>query len=144
MHSKVIQLYIYAYIWRWKWQPTLEFLPGKSHGQRSLAGYTVHGVARIGHYLATKPEYAYIIFHIIFHYKLLQDIDYSSLCCINLCCLLYIYADVLSTVGFFFFGRNEQLIGSQFLDQGIPQTEILKITVNRVRYCCVCQSLSHV
>ena len=28
------------------WQPTLVFLPGESHGQRSLAGYTVHGVAK--------------------------------------------------------------------------------------------------
>ena len=27
------------------WQPTLVFLPGESHGQRSLAGYTVHRVA---------------------------------------------------------------------------------------------------
>ena len=25
--------------WRRKWQPTLVFLPGKSHGQRSLLGY---------------------------------------------------------------------------------------------------------
>ena len=25
--------------WRRKWQPTLVFLPGKSHEQRSLAGY---------------------------------------------------------------------------------------------------------
>ena len=25
--------------WRRKWQPTLLFLPGKSHGQKSLAGY---------------------------------------------------------------------------------------------------------
>ena len=30
--------------WRSSWQPTLVFLPGKSHGQRSL-GFTVHGVA---------------------------------------------------------------------------------------------------
>ena len=28
--------------WRRKWLPTLVFLPGKSHGQRSLAN--VHGV----------------------------------------------------------------------------------------------------
>ena len=27
-------------LWRRKWQPTPVFLPGKSHGQRSLAGYT--------------------------------------------------------------------------------------------------------
>ena len=32
--------------WRRKWQPTPVFLPGESHGQRSLAGYTVHGVAK--------------------------------------------------------------------------------------------------
>ena len=33
--------------WRRKWQPTPEFLPGKSHGQRSLAAYTVHGAAEL-------------------------------------------------------------------------------------------------
>ena len=31
---------------RRKWQPTPVFLPGKSHGQRRLAGYIVHGVAK--------------------------------------------------------------------------------------------------
>ena len=29
--------------WRRKWQPTLVFLPAKSHGQRSLAGYSPWG-----------------------------------------------------------------------------------------------------
>ena len=29
--------------WRRKWQPTLVFLPGKSHGRRSLAGYSPWG-----------------------------------------------------------------------------------------------------
>ena len=29
--------------WRRKWQPTPAFLPGKSHGQRSLAGYSPQG-----------------------------------------------------------------------------------------------------
>ena len=34
----------------------------------------------------------FIIFEIIFHCRLLQDIDYSSLCyTVNLCCLLHIY-----------------------------------------------------
>ena len=33
--------------WRRKWQPTLVFLPGKSHGQRNLAGYTPMG-RRVG------------------------------------------------------------------------------------------------
>ena len=31
--------------WRRKWQPTPVFLPGESHGQRSLAGYS-HGVTK--------------------------------------------------------------------------------------------------
>ena len=29
--------------WRRKWQPTPVFLPGKSHGQRSLVGYRPWG-----------------------------------------------------------------------------------------------------
>ena len=29
--------------WRREWQPTPVFLPGESHGQRSLAGYTPWG-----------------------------------------------------------------------------------------------------
>ena len=29
--------------WRRKWEPTLVFLPGKSHGQRSLEGYSPWG-----------------------------------------------------------------------------------------------------
>ena len=36
--------------------------------------------------------YTYIIFQIIFCYRLLQNIDYSSLhCIVNLCCLVHIY-----------------------------------------------------
>ena len=30
-------------LWRRKWQPTPVFLPGKFHGQRSLAGYSPQG-----------------------------------------------------------------------------------------------------
>ena len=30
-------------LWRKKWQPTSIFLPGKCHGQRSLAGYSPLG-----------------------------------------------------------------------------------------------------
>ena len=38
--------------WRRKWQPTPVFLPGKSHEQRSLMGYSPQGPR---HNLATKP-----------------------------------------------------------------------------------------
>ena len=34
--------------WRRKWQPTPVFLPGESHGQRSLVGYSAWG-RRVGH-----------------------------------------------------------------------------------------------
>ena len=32
--------------WRREWLPTPVFLPGEVHGQRSLAGYIVHGVVK--------------------------------------------------------------------------------------------------
>ena len=32
--------------WSGKWRPALVFSPGKFHGQRSLVGYTVHGVTK--------------------------------------------------------------------------------------------------
>ena len=33
--------------WRRKWQPTPVFLSGKSHGQRSLAGYSLLGLKQL-------------------------------------------------------------------------------------------------
>ena len=54
--------------WRRKWQPTPVFLPGESHGQRSLAGYSPWwlsgslvsyspwGWKRVRHDLATKEQ----------------------------------------------------------------------------------------
>ena len=49
--------------WRRKWQPTPVFLPGKSHRQRSLVGYTVHGVTRFRHNLVTKQLHKTKIFN---------------------------------------------------------------------------------
>ena len=43
--------------WRKKWQATPVFLPGKSHGQRSLVGLQPMGLQRTRHYLAAKPEH---------------------------------------------------------------------------------------
>ena len=39
-----------------EWQPTVVFLPGKSHGQRSLAGCRPWACNRVGHDLATKQN----------------------------------------------------------------------------------------
>ena len=41
--------------WRREWQPTPVLLPGKSHGQRSLVGYSPWG-CRVRHGLATKEQ----------------------------------------------------------------------------------------
>ena len=40
--------------WRMKWQPAAVFLPGDSHGQRSLAGFSPWGHKRVGWDLATE------------------------------------------------------------------------------------------
>ena len=49
-------------------QPTPVILPGKSHGQKSLAGYS-HGVSRIRDDLATKlppTNITYICTHLLY------------------------------------------------------------------------------
>ena len=50
--------------WRRNWRPTPVFLPGKSHGLRSLAGY---GVIRVRHDLVTKQQQLYIYYIICIH-----------------------------------------------------------------------------
>ena len=42
--------------WRRQWQPTPVFLPGKSHGQRSLDGYSPWVCKRVRHDLLTKQQ----------------------------------------------------------------------------------------
>ena len=42
--------------WRRKWQPTPVFLPGKFHGQRSLAGYSPWNCKGAEHYLVTNTH----------------------------------------------------------------------------------------
>ena len=42
--------------WRTKWQPTSVFLPGKSHRQRILQGYSPWDCKRVGHGLGTKQQ----------------------------------------------------------------------------------------
>ena len=57
--------------WRRKWQPTPVFLPGESHGQRSLVGYSPWGrkesdtTERLTHTYITLNMYMSIILSII-------------------------------------------------------------------------------
>ena len=48
--------------WRRKWQPTPVFLPGKSHRQRSLDGYSICG-HRARHYLMTKQHLIQVYYY---------------------------------------------------------------------------------
>ena len=47
-------IYVLYIFWKRKWQPTPGFLLGKSHGQRSLGGYSPWGHQRVWHDLVTK------------------------------------------------------------------------------------------
>ena len=47
-------------LWRRKWQPTPVFLPRKSHGQRSLKGYSPWGCERFSHYLTTEQQQCFL------------------------------------------------------------------------------------
>ena len=43
-HDRKTSLSLFTFMhWRRKWQPTPVFLPGKSHGQRNLVGYSPWG-----------------------------------------------------------------------------------------------------
>ena len=42
--------------WRRQWKPTPVFLLGKSHGQRSLGGYSSWGHKRVGHDLVMEQQ----------------------------------------------------------------------------------------
>ena len=56
--SSFIILLECSWFWNRKWQPTPVFLPGNSHGQRSLASYSPWGHKRVGHDLVTKQQTA--------------------------------------------------------------------------------------
>ena len=42
--------------WRRKGLPTPVFLPGESHGQRSMTGYNPWGLKRLGYDLVTEQQ----------------------------------------------------------------------------------------
>ena len=75
-----------------QWCPTLRNPMGCSPPGSSVHGIFQARVLEWGAIAFSKLYiYTYIIFQIILHYRLLQDIDYSSLFyTVKLCCLLYI------------------------------------------------------
>ena len=43
LHFLTLDPWLRKILWRREWQPTPVFLPGESHGQRSLTGYSPWG-----------------------------------------------------------------------------------------------------
>ena len=60
--------------WRRKWPPTPVFLPGESHGQRSLQGYSPWGHRRVWYDSATKQQeqLAYGVVLILLYSRVIQ------------------------------------------------------------------------
>ena len=48
-HETLVPLQGQESPWRKMWQPTPGFLPGESHGQRSLGAYSPWGLKRVRH-----------------------------------------------------------------------------------------------
>ena len=67
--------------WSKKWQPPPVFLPGKFHGQKNLAGYSLWGHKDSD---TTESIYLsiyiteYILFPILFHYRLFSSVHLLS------------------------------------------------------------------
>ena len=56
-------LWMEKILWRREWQPTPEFLPGKSHGQRRLAVYSPWSCKRVRHNWVTEHPCLYTVLH---------------------------------------------------------------------------------
>ena len=59
--------------WRRKWQPTPVFLPGESHGQRSLVGYSPRG-----HKESDTTERLHFHFHKMYGNLILYSFYFAS------------------------------------------------------------------
>ena len=85
--------------WRRKWQPTPVFLPGKFHGQRSLAGYSPRGQKELHmmeHMCTHTQTHTYLYIYIHTHIYTYIYIHYMYVCIYTY--LLSIYC-VQSTEG---------------------------------------------
>ena len=70
--------------WRRKWEHIPIFSPGKSHGQRSLVGYSTWGCKRVGQDLATKAHqqcpFTFICIHLYLDFSHIYICIYIYIC----------------------------------------------------------------
>ena len=57
--SVIFSMYVSSVVWRRKWLPSPVFLPGESHEQRSLVGYSLWGCKESDRTEATSHAYMY-------------------------------------------------------------------------------------
>ena len=76
--------------WRRTWQPTPVFLPGESHGHRSLAGSI--GSQRVGHDWSDLTSHAILPMRLLIPWEL-TALSYLSLysCCLAWCLIIYLF-----------------------------------------------------
>ena len=106
--------------WRRAWQPTPAFLPGESHGQRSLEGYSPWGCKRVRLDWATK------------HHDL-KEVDcsilleiFTSLGFWNISLLLFLQPHLVYLSAYFFLS-SFSYFNLQILDLFISLLDILMI-----------------
>ena len=60
MQEPVFDSWVRKIPWKRAWQTNPVFLPGESHGRRSLEDYSPQGHERVRHKIATKQQNVYI------------------------------------------------------------------------------------
>ena len=68
-------------LWSRKWQPTSVFLPGSSHGQRSLAGYSPRGRKELDtteHWRKLNFYLEFLSIHANLHFLVVSDASHSE------------------------------------------------------------------
>ena len=85
-------------LWRKKWQPSPVFLPGEFHGLGILVGYSPWGCKESDTTERLRFTYTCIISQLLFLFRLLCNIEQSSLCYpIDPCQLSILYIAVCTS-----------------------------------------------
>ena len=109
-------------LWRRKWQPISVFLPGESHGRRSLVGYSPRG-----HKELDMTERLHFHFHFIAYKASALVCMLSCFSCAQLFVTLWTIAHQASlSMGF---SRQDTGVGCHVLPQGIFLTQGLNLTL---------------
>ena len=108
MREAQVQSLGWKSLWRRKWQPTLVFLPGKSHGQRSAVGYSAWGRKE-----TDTTERLHFLFHC--HNKLWKMLKEMGILDHLTCLLRNLYAGQEATVRTGHGQRTRSKLGKEYI-----------------------------